>query len=429
MTAPVVHRETADEEAVLGAVMLAGAKVLEPLLAETGLRAGHFSRPSYAAVFEAMTALFDRGDGIDHLTVTAELRRTGHLEAAGGETTVEGLAAAPPVTGHATTYAAAVIESARWRARHLAALDQLDAVQDRDEDRYLAAATPEEPERSQTLVPQALAHRFEEWLDTTGDVVPLPWPRLNDGLYGGGRRGDTTIVAGHSSHGKSIASVQWLEHVGIQGGHVGLYTNEMAVEDVTARLLAGITSIGFERILSKRLTADERKRLRFSYQHLSIKIVEAYGWPWQDIARHMRRQRWDLCCLDLFNRLPGRDRTSDVDAAISGLCNAAAQSGAHLIVVSQLNQERSKGGVRPLPTGRDLRESGAMYNDPANVIFVHRDQEEVDEVVKRLNEGRIIIDKARNGRPGTWEKVWLNPLRMRFEGEEEWRGRSTRSAA
>lgn len=413
------------EQAVLGACLFSGVTVLEPLIAEAGLRPGHFYRPQHATIFEAMIALADRGDGIDHLTVRNELDRMGKLEAAGGPVAVEVLIAAPPVVPHHRRYALDVIEAARWRSRLTATYAKQQAIAERDEAAYLAVDDTDEPERATALDQAALAARFDAWLEASHDTVPCPWPQINTALHGGARRGDTSVIAGWTNMGKSIAAVGWLDHIAQQDGRVGLYTNEMAAEDVTARLLAGHSGVNFGRIMSRQLTDAQRTLVRGAYAKLKVRIIPAYGWPWQDIARHIRRHRWDLACLDLFNRLPDLEKVAQIDAAISGLCNAAAQSNGHVIVVSQLNQERSKTAERPMPTQRDLRGSGAMANDPANVVFIHRDQETDPDtdIVKKLDEGVVFLDKARNGRPGIACPVWLNESRMRFETEGEWRQR------
>lgn len=416
------------ERAVLGAVLLVGAPALEPLLAETGLRATHFWQPTHAAIYRAMGDLLDRGDGIDRLTVLNELR--GYRDDPDIANTVEQLHATPPVTGHAATYADMVMTAARWRARLAGTYRQQQAISERDENAYRAAQETDEPDRGAMLTPAALVADIDKWLTTPDtDRIPVPWPEIHDALGDGAGRGDTTIIAGWSSMGKSIAAAGWLDHVAQHGGRVGLYTNEMQPREIAARLLAAHSGVPFYRILSRRLNTTQLQHLKTAYQALRVNIVPAFGWPAEDICRHMRRQRFDIACLDLFNGLPGLERVTDMDVAIRTLVNAAGHSRTHLLVISQLNQERSKGQERPMPVGRDLRGTGALFNDPANVIFVHRDQEDDGELVVRLDTGVIYVDKARNGNTGARCRVSLNPSRMRFETDDEWRQHAQVEAA
>lgn len=430
-------QDVQSEQAVLGAVLLS-PQVLDSVVVEAGLRPAHFYRPDHRAIFTAMLSLADRSEPIDHLTVVNELRRTSTLDQAGGAATVELLAAAPPVTGHAAAYATAIIEEARWRLWLDSSYRQQQAIADRDEDAYNAAVAlnvTADTDRGEVADGAALEREFEQMLAEPDAkvMVPAPWPAINRALYGGARRGDTTVIAGWSSHGKSIVGVQWCEHIGDLGGNVCIYTNEMSRIDLASRLVAGRCDVPFPVIMRRRMTDLQRVEVRQAFRDLPIKIVQCSGWPWQDIARHMRKSRWDLCFLDLFHRLPGIKQTNDVDDAIAGMCNAAAQANCHLLVASQFNLERDKDRKRPIPTGRDLRGSGRMFTDPANVMFIHQEQQENPdtETWHPTGQGMVWLEKVRNGPPGpdSAVKVTLDPHRMRFDHGDEWRGRRHLEAA
>lgn len=426
------------EMAVLGGCLLAGEAGLEPLIAEVGLRAEHFYRPSHALVFAAMVTLLDGGDGIDSLTVRNELARTGRLEEVGGAAAVDALAAAPHVVGNLRTYAAPVIETARWRARLTATYQQQMAIADRDEGAYQKAATVADasvPDRAQTLDAAAQGEEFDRWMDSPDEVIPTPWPAINEAFSGGVRRGATTVLAGWTSFGKSVAALDWLQHIAALGGRTALYLNEMSTAEVTARQLAGLANVPFHRLMNpQRLTDLDRKRVRAAYPKLTVFKIRAHGWPWEEIARHVRRNKWDLCCLDLLPQLPGLKDVADYDEAIAGLVNCAGQSNTHLIVVHQLNQGRS-GATKPLPALKDLRSSGQIGNNPANVLFVHREQQERavdgqdDPVVDLMPGGLIQIAKARNGRVGAFERVSFDDAAMTFQVGDAWRGRDQVEAA
>src|ERR671936_3066579 len=70
------------ERAVLGAVLLEGREAL-PRVIEV-LRATDFYTEAHRAIFEATLRLFDRGEPVDLLTLTEELRRSDQLAFAGG---------------------------------------------------------------------------------------------------------------------------------------------------------------------------------------------------------------------------------------------------------------------------------------------------------------------------------------------------------
>src|ERR1035441_4959258 len=69
------------EEAVLGALMLekdALTNVIDILVPKS------FYRESHQKIFESIQALFGRGEPVDILTVTQDLKKKGELEIAGG---------------------------------------------------------------------------------------------------------------------------------------------------------------------------------------------------------------------------------------------------------------------------------------------------------------------------------------------------------
>lgn len=417
------------EQAVLGAVLLSD-RILEPLLTETGLRAEHFYRPAHQAVFAAMTAMHDTGEPVDPLTLTSRLTAAGALDVVGGKGELEALAAAVPMVGNVRSYARTVIAEHTWRQRLEANRQQLDAITRRDEDGYNAAETAlagTGRADTATATPDDLAAEFLEWYDDPGDTaIPTPWPAVTRLLRGGLRAGDTTIVAGWTSMGKSVVVDQLLEHAAERGRRCHAYLNEMSRVDRTARVLARRTGVPFARIAGRELAPLDTEKVVAAAAGLPFGITVCAGWSAEDIARHVRRYRWDLAVVDLVTRIPA-ERTADWDRISGVLTDAARMSGCHLLMVCQLNQERLKTLIKPPPVNRDLRNTGAWANDAANVLFVHREQEEVLDnlgdgtgLVRTLPDGHLRLDKARNGEPGA-VPVSFDARWMRFRENTELR--------
>jgi replicative DNA helicase len=404
------------ELAVLGAPLLAPA-LLDVLSVEVGLRPEHFTRPEHAGLYRTMLDLHDHGTVPDELTL-----RDRHPE----WITVIGHAIASASPAMARQHAMLVKDASTWALRLRATYEQQAAIEARDESAYQAAVTVNEPDRAPDAVhtPERLASDLEAFLDDPNrNVIPLPWDGLNRKISGGLFAGNTTVLSGFSSHGKSIVGLQAVEHIANLNGHAGFYTNEMPPLELHARLIAGVAEVEFARIMARTLTADERDAVRQAGRLVFFPIVDVRGWPTPDICRHLRRSKWDLAVLDLFNALPGRDDLQATDAAVYRLRDAAGISGCHLVVVAQLNRGRDDKAIKPAPTLRDLRETASMEHAPANVMFVHREQEDIDDPltgqrtgrVRRLNTGVVYMAKARNGDPDAAVAVRLDPSRMRYE--------------
>jgi uncharacterized protein DUF3987/DnaB helicase-like protein len=90
------------ENAVLGAILLEGRATL-PRVVDV-VQALDFYTERHRTVYEAMLRLFNRGDPVDVITLTEELRRSGQLEAVGGPAAlallVEQASIAPNLDGY-----------------------------------------------------------------------------------------------------------------------------------------------------------------------------------------------------------------------------------------------------------------------------------------------------------------------------------------
>ncbi|HKD00669.1 MAG TPA: DnaB-like helicase N-terminal domain-containing protein, partial [Methylomirabilota bacterium] len=70
------------ERAVLGAILLEGRETL-PRVIEL-LKPSDFYTEAHRMIYQGMLTLFDRGEPVDVLTLTEELRRSEQLQAVGG---------------------------------------------------------------------------------------------------------------------------------------------------------------------------------------------------------------------------------------------------------------------------------------------------------------------------------------------------------
>jgi replicative DNA helicase len=110
------HNEEA-EASVLGAILLT-EQALDGVLLEVGLRSADFYRPRHQLIFAAMIRLKEKAEpeAVDALTVSEELRRSGDLEKAGGESYVNSLPTVVPALGAVLDYARIVKENALLRS-------------------------------------------------------------------------------------------------------------------------------------------------------------------------------------------------------------------------------------------------------------------------------------------------------------------------
>ena len=100
------------EESVIGSMMLSGeaiAAVVEIV------KAPDFYRPAHQRIFEAVLAIYARGEPVDAITAVEELKRRGGLDEVGGALAVYNLVESVPTPASAAYYARIVADNALLR--------------------------------------------------------------------------------------------------------------------------------------------------------------------------------------------------------------------------------------------------------------------------------------------------------------------------
>lgn len=398
------------EQAVLGAVLLSDS-ILEPLLTEHHLHPDHFYNPQHQAIWAAMAHLHDQGQPVDTLTLAAHL--DGQIERA----EIDLLAGSVPAVGNVHSYARIVLAEA-WHEHVGRCLQRAyDANHARDRE-AVHAALADIDKAGHT---QPAADNWEQLLDWyDGDTpagIPLPFPTLTEAVGGGLQPGETTMLAGWPQMGKTLLSKDFMLHAVGVGARVHEYANETIGPRRTGRIIASVTGIPAGRIARRELRPDELQKVLSVSNNPPYRTTASSGWRVEDYCRELRRSKWDLAVIDTVTRIPARD-TADWDRISGMLADTAAQTGTHLILLSQLNLARDTGAIRPAPTGRDLRNTGAWYQDARNVLFIHRDQELLQgtQIPRVLPEGHVRVDKATHGDGSDgFVQVCLSPTWLRFD--------------
>lgn len=100
-------------------------------------------------------------------------------------------------------------------------------------------------------------------------------------------------------------------------------------------------------------------------------------------------------------------------ARISATMNRAAKlADCHLIATVHLNEARATGTYPPFPVLRDIRGSGSLKNDADNVMFVYRQEDDI-EAGEPGSVATAQLAKVRNGLLGR-EELRFDGNRMRF---------------
>lgn len=388
------------EESVLGA-MLVSSNALRQVRVDSGLTAKHFYFERHADIFSAIVRVVDRNGTADELLVGDELPQ--HRDY------LTELVAKVPAAGNAKHYARLVVDKANRRAKLEGARLIEEGAQEADEKRsasliqeglQLAAADfsiEAQPTSSDEIMTELL-----DWVTNPADpeVWELPWPALNESLLGGLRRKQMSVLAGWPKMGKSFILDQELGAFATQGARCAIFAPEVSRTERAVRHLTMQTGIASEKILRKRLTDGELRRLidTMGRTPLPFDYFEAAGWGVEKIAERIIYGGYDIVAVDPVTKIPGFGKEEIASAVVGRLTEVASRANCHVILVSHLNRSRgtSPGGVRPRPVVSDLRGSGMIEGDAHAVIFLHRDQ---DNNANVLPTGELYVDRSRMGPP------------------------------
>ncbi|MEU7596411.1 AAA family ATPase [Streptomyces sp. NPDC039022] len=267
-----------------------------------------FSQPAHELIWDAVTALYDRGEPTTPLAVSLELDKRGALQRAGGTVYISQIA--DYVTDPAY-YATAVRERADLRAeadlgrRIVQQATAPDAVPGRAVtfiDDYLARQRERSAGRSGDPADALLA----ELLDAAAlDGMPALEPLVGDLLH----LDSLARIIGPSGHMKSFVTIDLAAHVGTGTRWHGHHVRQGTVVYLVAEGARGI-----------------RKRVRAWEQHHGMKMdnvlflprpVQARGPEWDTFIEAMRRLEPAMIVIDTQARVSvGVEENSNTELGI-----------------------------------------------------------------------------------------------------------------
>lgn len=413
LTYPLAVDSNPAERAVISLALMAPNAIVDRALTDHQLEPWEFQTPHLADAWKAIAGLHADGDRIDEITVAARMTVDNAAKVIADVFTYDIDVSGLP------RYVDIVRAGVRRRSWQRAARILAEAVVTGDEEHAAKAekhlAAPSGRAADDTSSAEQVGHDVIDYLQDTDAPVAIPTgiTGLDNRIGGGLRPGDVTAIGGWTSMGKSVFCDQVLAHARINGRACHAYINEMSRVDRGLRMLARNTGIPHSQLMRRDITTDEARRVVDAASRLPFGITDCSQWTAEQIARHIRRHKWDLCALDLLHNIP-YDGENELHRMTSILANAARSAGTHLLLVCQLNEERAKSELLPVPVIRDIRGSGMVKNLAANVVMVHRFQEHKDGVVWTTNEAVLTAAKSRHGQQGG-VTVRFNPDRMQFE--------------
>lgn len=381
------------EASVLGALLIDNSKIEK--VAEK-IQPSDFYDPRHRRIFDAMLKVHKRGEDMDLLTLHDELRSTGQADVVGGAAYLTELTNYVPTAAHIVSYAKIVGDFSAKRQLVQASQDIAKAAEEGTLDEAMAKVKEKVEEVNKinsgnnkfklSLMAdhiEAAKERFENWGKMYGLSTGFPSiDKLTLGLPGG----ELIIVAGETSRGKTLLSMNIANHVAKYGGRVLFVTLEMTHAELTSRYMflnGGPDTDEFEVVAANTVFQAN--------DELDWKDVDGL------IANAKEQLDVDLVVVDHLHYFTRelQNVSEDLGRITKEFKKNAIRHNIPIILISH---------VRKMGQGEDLNEnalrgSSLIGQDADIILFVARDPE--------TNEMGVLITKNRNrGKLSDRTKEW-----------------------
>src|SRR5215212_9006731 len=422
------------EKAVIGAMLvseMAASAVAERLTAED------FYSEVHRIIYGAMTRLYARGEPIDQLTLTNELRSIGEFDKVGGRAYVFQIVESVPTAANAARYADIVrgkallrdIIDVGSRITEDAFREPEDVSQALDSAEQLIYGVSNRTLRDHLAPVSELApgtlEMIQRLYEAEGEVtgVETGFEDL-DRLTTGFHKSDLVILAARPAMGKTALALNAIWHAaGQKGMPVAIFSLEMSKEQLVQRLISQTTRIPAQALRSGNVRAEDWPKLVRGVAEVSrapIWIDDTAGVTLMEIRAKVRRlssrlnaageMPLSLVVVDYLQLMVGQgnraeNRQQEIAEISRGLKVLARDLDVPVLAIAQLSRAvEARHDKRPLLS--DLRDSGAIEQDADMVMFLYRDEyynPESDD--KGIAE--VIVGKHRNGPTGKVQLAWL----------------------
>lgn len=403
-----------------------------------------FYASAHQLIYGAITALIAKGEPVDILTVTEELRKIGKLDDLGGAAYLSGLFEDYSSSSNIESHIKILERKSALRGLIGASQEIQKMAYDPDADTELVIGHAETVigriadkktkvsfETPRTILPRCMA--AIEARMTRGTMNLTTGFSELDELTCGCAKGDLILLAARPSMGKtSMAFGIGLHVAGKLKKPVAIFEMEMTKIQLIEKALSHEAEIDSMMIRSGRLTKVALTKIGVAAGPIFEIPLHIDDSPYlnitqaRSICRRMK-QRYgiELFIFDYLQLMAGdgtgNSKNDDVSSITRGLKGIAKECDSTVVALSQLSRacEQRSGDHRPQLS--DLRDSGAIEQDADVVMFIYR--EEV-YFPKPENHGaaEIIVAKQRNGPTGIVPlgyKNWCTKFHEKDKTENE----------
>lgn len=426
------------EKVVLGALMIDGKGVDEVI---TLLTPDVFYQKNNQLIFDAIDKLFKDQSPVDLLTVSAQLRKDGKLDAAGGDHYLIQLSQLVSSTAHIEYHARIVLQKYIQRSLIKISAEITEDCYDESTDVFDLLDKAESKlyevtqgnikkstETALDLVKQA-KQRIEDIAKRDGlSGVPTGFTDL-DRLTSGWQPSDLIIIAARPGMGKTAFTLSMARNIAVGSNiPVAFFSLEMSSVQLITRLISSETGLSSEKLRTGKLEPHEWEQLNVKVKDLErapIFIDDTPSLSIFDLRAKCRRlasqHGIQLIMIDYLQLMTaqtsakGGNREQEISTISRNLKALAKELNVPVIALSQLSRAVESRGGSKRPLLSDLRESGAIEQDADIVSFIYRpeyyglEEWDDDERSNTKDQAEFIVAKHRNGA--------TDQIRLKFLGQ------------
>jgi len=415
------------EEAVLGALMLekdALTNVIDILKVES------FYKDSHQVIFKAILDLFSESQPIDLLTVSAQLRKNGSLEIAGGAFYITELTSKVASAANIEYHARIITEqSIKRELIKISSEMQKDAFEETTDvfelldkmEQSLFDISEKNIRKNYTDLSSIMREAITELEGRKNQKdgltgVPSGFTAL-DRVTSGWQKSDLVIIAARPAMGKTAFVLSVLRNAAVDHSRpVAIFSLEMSAVQLVNRLISSEAELDSEKIKKGSLADHEWAQLVHKTAKLSKAPLFVDDTPALSIlelrakCRKLKAQHdIQMVVIDYLQLMSGDsksggqggNREQEIASISRALKKIAKELNIPVIALSQLSRAVETRGGDKRPQLSDLRESGSIEQDADMVMFLYRPEyygiTEYDGGISTAGVGEVIIAKHRNG--------------------------------
>ena len=416
------------EQAIIGSMLTDKDAVIAAIEI---LREQDFYREDNRIIYSAILNLYNRSEPIDIITLKAELKSMGKLEAVGGLEYIVQLPDRVPTTSNVEQYIKIVEEKSMLRAL-IKTADELitlgyDPTQEVEQvidtaEKKIFEVMQKKNQKGYSSMKDILIDTFTqlEQLYNQKEMitgVPTGFADL-DYRTSGLHNSDLILVAARPAMGKSAFALNIATHAAVRGKlPVAIFSLEMSKEQMANRILCSEAMVDSAKVRTGKIDDEEWGKLAAASGELSeagIYIDDTPGISVMEIRAKCRKMKLEknigLVVIDYLQLVQGSNRKGgsreqEIAEISRSLKILAKEINVPVIALSQLSRAHEQ-RVDHRPMLSDLRESGSIEQDADIVMFLYRD-DYYNEDTDKKNIAEVIIAKHRSGATGTVELLWL----------------------